>query len=1102
MSGGWEAHGCCEECGGVISSGWEELACPRCALEGALRLLEGGWGGEGAGVVVTDFGDYEIRGEIGRGGMGVVYRAWQKSLSRPVALKMLLGGQIATVESLQRFRLEAEAAARLQHPHVLPVYETGERETFLYYTMRLIDPPRTVIELVVSEAATREEQRVVAEAMAKVARAVAHAHAHGVLHRDLKPGNVLLGGDGEPYVTDFGLAKLTQEADARLTLSAAVLGSPSYLAPEQASGHGRDVTTAADVYGVGAVLYELLTGRAPFRGATALATLREVMETPVRPLRAVRAGIDRDLEVICLKCLEKNPGHRYGGAAEVADELERYLRGEPVVARPVPGVVRVWRWSKRNVLLSVWIGAALMASVAGVAGVLWKWREAEAAHVEADRHAMELAANLYFSTIDQVVLARSQNDFGRARRLLESVKPRAGEEDRRGLEWALLSRLCHGDEEEVHEMKGGVAARAMVWSPSGAELVLAMADGRLEVRDAQSLKVSGEWRVDGGPWDRMLMSPDGEHVLMLGVNGVVVEELKGRRTVFREDGEGRDAAWRDGKRVLVARPEAGGESGGVWQVVLGDSGGVERLNGEVHAPLAVSADGGTAVAARGEDRCRIWDLRTGGTLGEFAVLLRGEDTAAMAFRDWRLVRVAVSADGKYAAGAWVHPGSGARVLVQERGKERPSSMDTFSRAPAVLAFHPGGEALLVAETGAADVRRISFLVSRPRETTLVPPVGRPAYPVYDDHCEQPDAAMLSGELPLALPRRYLTRSACGGRTQFLLGHAGAVHAAAWNPAGDWIASTAADGTLRLWTEPVWHTGRVAAALNMADGVRPVVSADGGYVASRRSAFDSPVQVQIRRTGAFALNAAGYPAGIYGDGTMLSWGGENGFGLYRIGEDARASEEWRLAVPELAGVMDPRDPRACVTTADERLTAGVIGGRVFVMDRGAKKVVVSERLPETVEGAAVDVAFSSDGGLVAVAGYGARGRVFDGATLREVVRLGAADGVDRSVCVLPSGRVVAGGSDGKLREWDVKSGRLVREWMGHDGEVVGLAVHPSGRWLVSSGGGSLRVWDAGSGKLRASIPVANALNWLRFVRGGRALYQSGVWMALEEWKLED
>lgn len=1102
MSSGRVVHGCCEECGGVISSGWEDLACPRCALEGALRLLEGGWGDEEPGMAVTDFGDYEIREEIGRGGMGVVYRAWQKSLSRPVALKMLLGGQIATVESMQRFRLEAEAAARLQHPHVLPVYETGERETFQYYTMRLIDPPRTVSVLTVSDMAVREEQRVAVEVMVKVARAVAHAHAHGVLHRDLKPGNVLLGVDGEPYVTDFGLAKLTHETDAGLTLSMAVLGSPSYLAPEQASGNPRDVSTAADVYGVGAVLYELLTGRAPFRGATALATLREVMETPVRPLRLVRPGIDRDLEVICLKCLEKNPGHRYGGAAEVADELERYLRGEPVVARPVPGVVRLGRWARRNVLLSVWIGAALMASVIGVAGVLWKWREAEAAHLEADRHAMDLASSLYFSTIDQVILARSQSDFGRARKLLESVKPGAAEEDRRGLEWALLNGLCRGDEEEVHEMKGGVAARAMAWSPTGAELVLAMEDGRLEVRDAQSLKVSAEWRVDGGPWERMVMSPDGGHVLLVGANGVVVEELKGGRTVFREDGAGRDAAWRDGKRVLVARPESGGESGGVWQLVLGEAGVMERLTGEVHAPLAVSADGGTAVAARGEDRCRIWNLMSGEMIGEFAVPLRGEDAGAMVFRHWRLVRVAVSGDGKYAAGAWVHPGSGARVLVQERGKELPLSLDTFSRGPAALAFHPGGEALLVSEEGAADIRRISFLVSRPRETTLVPPVGRPAYPVYDDHCEQPDAAMVAGELPLALPRRYLTRSACGRRTQFLLGHAGAVHVAAWNPAGDWIASTAADGTLRLWTEPVWHTGRVAAALNMADGVRPVVSADGQFVASRRSAFDSPVQVQIRRTGKTAATAAGFPAGIYGDGTMLCWGGESGFVSYRIGEDARASEEWRLVVPELAGALDPRDPRACVTTADERLTAGVVSGRVFVMDRKGRKVVVSERLPGTVEGAAVDVAFSADGGMVAVAGYGPRVLVFDAVTLREVVRLGAAEGVDRSVSLLPGGRVVAGGSDGKLREWDVRSGRLLREWAGHDGEVVGLAIHPSGRWLVSSGGGALRVWEVEGARLRASIPVASALNWLRFVRGGGALFQSGVWMALEEWKLVD
>ncbi|HRI12542.1 MAG TPA: serine/threonine-protein kinase [Verrucomicrobiota bacterium] len=336
------------------------------------------------------FGDYELRAEIARGGMGVVYRAWHRPLNRTVAVKVLLAGAFASRHFLRRFQREAEAAASLDHPNIVPIYEIGEYDGQSFFSMKLIEggtlggtvplggrkrntterDDRTSLEPI-SEAG-------IARVIAKLARAVQYAHERGILHRDLKPNNVLVDTQGEPYLTDFGLAR-SLENDSTLTQSMSVLGTPSYLSPEQARG-SQQLTTAADVYGLGAILYELLAGRPPFVGASILATVQQVLACEPVPPSATR-GVsvsrvkNRDLEIICLKCLEKEPSRRYPSAEALAADLERWLRQEPIEARPASKRERLSKWTRRNpasaalavttvgAVFTILLGALLFASL-------------------------------------------------------------------------------------------------------------------------------------------------------------------------------------------------------------------------------------------------------------------------------------------------------------------------------------------------------------------------------------------------------------------------------------------------------------------------------------------------------------------------------------------------------------------------------------------------------------------------------------------------------------------------------------------------------------------------------------------------------------------
>src|SRR5438445_5863069 len=389
----------CRKCGARIFADAPEGLCPRCVLKTALamppELLAGGDSsavalakaddpghtnklvGDAmpapldkktarASELLGELGDYELLEEVGRGGQGVVFRARQKSLNRIVALKVISLGQWASKVHLKRFRLEAEAAARLEHPGIVPIHEVGERDGSCDFSMQFVEGGQ------LDEVARREPMppRRGAELIAQVARTVHYAHEHGILHRDIKPGNILLDKNGEPHLTDFGLARLV-ETESTVTRTNEVLGTPSYMAPEQAVGETKKLTSATDVYGLGAVLYQLLTGQPPFAGGTTYETIRLLLDKEPRRPRLLNPKVDRDLSAICLKCLVKEPARRYSSALALAEDLERWLKNEPIFARRIGIITRGGKCVRRNPTRAL-LAASLVALAAAAGWIVWK----------------------------------------------------------------------------------------------------------------------------------------------------------------------------------------------------------------------------------------------------------------------------------------------------------------------------------------------------------------------------------------------------------------------------------------------------------------------------------------------------------------------------------------------------------------------------------------------------------------------------------------------------------------------------------------------------------------------------------------------------------
>ncbi len=1010
---------------------------------------------------------YQVLGELGRGGMGVVYKARQTKLNRLVAIKMVLAGGHAGAAELERFRTEGEAIARLQHPNIVQVYEVSEHEGRPFFSLEFCAGGSLERKLSGTPLPAKEAAALVET----LARAMQAAHEQQVIHRDLKPANVLLTEEGTPKITDFGLAKKLDEAGQ--TQSGAIMGTPSYMAPEQAGGKSGAIGPAADVYALGAILYECLTGRPPFKAATPLDTILQVVSEEPVPVRQLQPKVPRDLETVCLLCLRKEPRRRYGSAADLADDLRRFQAGEPVAARPVGRVERGWRWCQRNPAVALLLGAVaatlLLGTGISTAFGLWAWQNADIAQVaandasdqaraakEASRREAERAdgeararaevedqlarteAARYALQIGAAYRRLNEGDYGSARKVLAECRTHLI-----GWEHAYLSRVAEGSRVTFHGHNDRIWHLAV--SPDGRLVASAAAPHGGAPWRGLEIKV---WETDTGrevlslegpatPAPELAFSPDSRRLVAHKGNTVMVWDVRDGRLVHTLPLKGGSyvntlLVFGPGGRLAVALAPTGptAKQAGAVQVYDVDAG--QEL---WHTPLPAKAnpvglrytpDGGlTAVCADGA--VLAWDM---------------EGTAAPAgpARVPPQSLAVVSSDGKLLAGA---TGNGVHVWDVATGKET-ATLPSHSEAVEGLAFSADGKQL------AAGGVNGTIVVWDTASGQLLSTLRGPSQRVHALAFCPDGKALVAGSWDWTVRMWDL-----GGRPDLLplIGLTPAASALCLSPDGR-LAAAGVEGEGR--DRPiikVWDTesGRTVATLRGHTGQSIqvlVFSPDGKRLASTPQKFPTTLPREIK---------------VWDIAT----------------EKEVAAPEWPgLLVTALAFSPDGARLAAVGLGRDDAHGSlfriwDLVGGRELLTFHNLVDKKASAVAPEKL-------AFNPDGSLLVCDCQDQTVGLWDPTTGQRVRSLVGLPRTVKSIAFSRDGRLLAAGDGtGLTKVWDTASGAELLTLPGHQESVTALVFSLDGKRLASAGGlrrpgiaesdgGELKVWDLGTGQELLSL----------------------------------